>query len=140
MITTKRSVPGHAARAKGFTLIELMIAVVVVAILASVAFPSYLEQVRRSRRSDAKEALLRLQIEQERWRTSNASYAADPATLGLSTGSVEGYYTIAVTSASGTAFTATATATGAQASDTACPTLTLTVGAGAEQRTPASCW
>ena len=126
----------------GFTLVELMIVVAVVAILAGVAFPSYQEHVRKARRSDGKEALLRLQIEQERWRTNNASYASSPATLGLGTASVEGYYTIGITSGSATAtgYTATATATGVQTADTGCTTLTLTVGSGSEQRTPATCW
>jgi len=129
-----------AVRAKGFTLIELMIVVAVIGILAAIAYPSYQDQVRRARRSDGKEALLRLQIEQEKWRTSNTSYASAPGTLGLGTSSTEGFYTIAISGASGTGYTATATATGVQASDTGCTPLTLTVGAGSEQRTPAACW
>jgi prepilin-type N-terminal cleavage/methylation domain-containing protein len=43
---------------KGFTLIELMIAVVVIAILAAIAYPSYQDSVRKSRRADAKSALM----------------------------------------------------------------------------------
>lgn len=43
---------------RGFTLIELMIVVVIIAILASIAYPSYREFVMRSSRSDAKTALL----------------------------------------------------------------------------------
>lgn len=41
-------------RARGFTLIELMITVVIIAILASVAYPSYTESVRKSKRASAK--------------------------------------------------------------------------------------
>lgn len=140
MTTKKRLTRPCAVRANGFTLIELMIVVAVVAILAAIAYPGYQDYVRRARRSDGKEALLRLQIEQERWRTNNASYASSPATLGLATASVEGYYTIAISNASATGYTATATATGVQTADTGCTPLTLTVGGGVEQRTPATCW
>lgn len=42
------------ARARGFTLIELMVAVAIVAILSALAYPSYLESVRKSKRASAK--------------------------------------------------------------------------------------
>ena len=126
---------------RGFTLIELMIAVAVVAILAAIALPSYQDYVRRARRSDGKEALLRVQIEQEKWRTNNSSYTSTLSDLGLTSPSVEGYYTIAIAAgANGISFTATATATGSQASDSGCTPLTLTVAAAGETKGPAGCW
>ena len=68
---------------RGFTLIELMITVAVVAILAAIALPSYQEQVRKSRRSEAISTLGELQLRQERWRANNPSYG----TLSQITGS-----------------------------------------------------
>ena len=70
------------SRCGGFTLIELMIVVVVVAILSAVAFPSYVEAVRKSRRSEAKTALLDLAARQERYFTTHNAYAETPPFLG----------------------------------------------------------
>lgn len=143
-----RGTRGPGRKRRGFTLIEIMIAIAVVGILAAIAYPSYQDYVRRARRADGKEALLRVQIEQEKWRTSHTSYTgtidgtAGVSGLGLPTASAEGYYTIAITanSATGTGFTATATGQGPQASDTGCTVLTLAVAAGGETKTPATCW
>ena len=55
--------------AKGFTLIELMIVVAVVAILATIAMPSYQEHVRKSRRAQAKADLVELAQQLERHHT-----------------------------------------------------------------------
>jgi len=134
----------------GFTLIELMIVVIVVAILATVAYPSFVDQMRRAKRSDGKESLLRVQIEQEKWRSNHSAYsgtlggancgAVDATGLCLSATSAEGYYAIAVTTSSATGFTATADPQGSQASDSDCDPLVLTVAAGGETRGPAGCW
>lgn len=59
---------------KGFTLIELLIVIAIIAILASIAYPSYQESVKRSRRVDAQSALLGLAQSLERWYTTNGSY------------------------------------------------------------------
>lgn len=69
---------------RGFTLVELMIVVVIASILLSVAVPSYLTSIRKSRRSDAKTALLDLAGREERYLSTNpAGYSATPADLGL---------------------------------------------------------
>lgn len=131
-------------KTRGFTLIELMIAVAVVAILAAVAVPSYMESVRKSRRSDATTSLAKIQLAQETYRLNNATYAATPGALGLGTTSTEGYYTLAISGNSATAYTATATAASgkSQASDTGCTAITMAVtGAGSTvSNTPATCW
>jgi type IV pilus assembly protein PilE len=68
---------------RGFTLIELMVVVVIATILISVAVPTYLNQVRQSRRVDAKSALLDLAGREERYFSTNASsYTNVAANLG----------------------------------------------------------
>jgi len=67
---------------QGFTLIELMITVAVIAILSAVALPSYTKYVQKSRRADAKTALLELATRQERYYSLNNAYTSDPVKLG----------------------------------------------------------
>jgi type IV pilus assembly protein PilE len=59
---------------RGFTLIELMIVVAIVAILASVAYPSYLESVRKSRRAEARAQLMETAQYMERFYSQNDSF------------------------------------------------------------------
>ena len=61
-------------RPRGFSLIETMIALVVVSVLAGLAYPSFLQLLRKARRGDAIMALLDLQQAQERWRANAPSY------------------------------------------------------------------
>lgn len=132
----------------GFTLIELMIVIVVVAILAAIAIPAYTDQVRRSHRADAINGVSDLQLRQERWRANHASYAADMDTLmgsAAATTSFNGshsYYDFVISGASATGYTVTANAKGSQAEDTACDPMVATVAAGITTRTPTGnrCW
>jgi type IV pilus assembly protein PilE len=120
MGTLKRSLCGT----KGFTLIELMIVVAIVAILAAIAYPSYLEQIRKGRRTDARTALVDFAARQERFMSTNNTYATTPDNLGYagtafpvdvsSDGAV--YYRITV-NATATTFAATAQPVNAQSSD-----------------------
>jgi len=135
------STPSVVLRPKGFTLIEIMIVVAIIGILATIALPSYLQYLREGRRIDATAALMSIESAQEKHRVSNTSYTTDlTGALGISTTSPEGHYTLAVTSANATSYTATATATGGQTSDTGCTTITLSMSAGATTKTPADCW
>jgi type IV pilus assembly protein PilE len=69
-----RSALHRAARRRGFTLIELMITVAIVAILAAVALPAYKEQIARGRRTDAETVLLDAAQYMQRYYAANNTY------------------------------------------------------------------
>lgn len=117
MQTLNRSVKNSSA---GFTLIELMIVVAIVGILAAIAYPSYRDQVIKSRRSDAHSVLLDVAARQERFYFDNGSYANALSALSYSADAIdtpEGYYSVSITASSATSYTITAAAQGDQASD-----------------------
>jgi type IV pilus assembly protein PilE len=118
----------------GFTLIELMITVAVVAILASIAYPSYQAQLRISRRADAQASLMELQNFMERFFTENSCYQdkgadgscsnsgdnADPVLpFTASPRSGTAYYSLSLAAVTPTTYTlrATPVAGGPQAGD-----------------------
>lgn len=99
----------------GFTLIEIMITVAIVAILAALAIPAYQESVRKSRRSEARAALTEGAQNFERFFTQNNGYSA--AATGILPASTA-FYTYSIDAATtASTFLLTATPTGAQASD-----------------------
>jgi type IV pilus assembly protein PilE len=140
----------RAGALAGFTLIEMMIVVAVIAILAAIVIPSYQGSVRKARRTDAKTALTTIAQLMERYNTQSNTYVG--ATLGACNGSTtgtipyracseNGYYTLALSNLAASTFTVTATPTGSQTSDTACSTFTLDqAGARGPSSTLATCW
>lgn len=112
---------------QGFTLMELMIVVVVIGILAAIAYPAYTDHMIKTRRADGQAALMNLAALMEHYFTENNTYVgATPTALGVTSASQQGYYSVAVTTATATAFTLTATPQGAQTADTTCGSLTIT--------------
>src|SRR5437667_3395830 len=113
--------------ARGFTLIELLIACVILAILAAIALPSYQNQVHKSRRTDAKSALLGAAGQMERYFTERGTYAT--ATLGsggvYANHSESSYYTLTLANLTATTYTLQAAPAGAQVGDP-CGTMTYT--------------
>ncbi|MCL1138934.1 type IV pilin protein [Shewanella pneumatophori] len=124
---------------KGFSLIELMIAVAIMGILASVAYPSYVQYVAKGARADGLAGLMKVANLQEQYYLDNRQYATDMTKLGLAADPFvveNGFYSIDSTGTSG--FVAIATALGAQASrDSGCTAIQITeTGA----KTPLECW
>jgi type IV pilus assembly protein PilE len=91
-----------STRSAGFTLIELMVVVVIATILLSIAIPSYMTQIRQSRRVDAKTAILDLAGREESYfSTSGSQYSSTPADLGYGVAwpapvAPNNYYTVQV--------------------------------------------
>lgn len=154
-------------RLLGFTLIELMLVVVVIAVLAAVAYPSFVDQVRASRRAEAVATLSLIQQAQERWRANCPCYAGSltatphatnaggcPNTdcaaangLGLTlTGNPRYAFAMSVAPSASLPnnYTVTATPQGNQNLDRAtgvsCNPLTVTVANGVPANTPSACF
>lgn len=133
-------------RQRGVTLIELMIALTVLAIVVSVAVPGYRQQVMRTYRSEAKQLLLSEATALERCFMNLNAYNASgcPSTGSFPRLMAEGRYQLTATIAAGS-FTIRAVPQGQQAKDTKCKTLTLTHRmvkgvAGGATETAEYCW
>jgi type IV pilus assembly protein PilE len=128
---------GSPAKTGGFTLVELMIAVLVASILLSIAVPSYSSYVRKARRTEAKTAVLDLASMEERYFSTMNAYSSTPSDVGFASTAVypvtvgNGYYNVSVTITTATAtvpaaYTIVATALPPdQTKDTACYTFTV---------------
>ncbi|KGP63367.1 type IV pilin [Legionella norrlandica] len=110
----------------GFTLVELLVSLVIMGILVSIAYPSYVQYIQKSRRADAHSTLTQDQIILERCYSQNFSYAAACGALpSFPQNSPQGYYTINISNLSATTYTLTATPVGTQAKDTKCASMSI---------------
>lgn len=129
----------------GFTLIELMIVVAIVAITAAIALPSYQNQIEKTRRGVAKSDLIELTSFMQRFYTENNRFDEDragnavalPFNESPSVGATKFYdLTLAVAQSS---YTLTATPKGAQSSDS-CGTLSVAHTGAKTHSSGTDCW
>jgi len=129
---------------RGFTLIELVIVVAVVAILAAIALPSYNDSVRKSRRGQAKADMLEIVQMLERRYTTNRTYVGiDISAIDQSPREGTARYTLRLDPLTATTYTLTAAPQGSQAEDTRCGSLAITHLGGktiSGSGTVADCW
>ena len=141
-------------RERGFSLIELMVVIAIVAILSNIAASSYRNYVLRAARTEGRMALLAIQVAQEKFFLQRNQYAQDiatvradpPAGLGISTLSAAGVtpggaYTISFVAPTATTYTLQAVATGSQTKDTAaCLTFTIDWQGARTPPDTSGCW
>ncbi|MDO3384879.1 type IV pilin protein [Gilvimarinus sp. SDUM040013] len=124
---------------KGFTMIEILIVVAILGIISAIAYPSYMESVRKSNRADAKATLNHVSQQLHRCYSRDFKYSGCAA-ASSTTQSGEEFYSINVATTDST-FTVTATATGApQDKDTDCLTFTIDHLGAKTSTTDGVCW
>jgi type IV pilus assembly protein PilE len=127
----------------GFTLIEVLVVLAASLLLAGLAWPAYRGQLQRVGRSEAVQALVKLQVAQERHREMFGRYAPDLATVGLAGATESGRYDLALTPIGVESYRAAAIARAGsrQEGDRQCPALTIEVREGfATQGPDGQCW
>ena len=143
------------SRNRGFTLIELMITMVIVGVIAAIAFPAFTKSAMKGRRADAKESLTRISQALERcytqyglYNSSNCTPFVDTTPAFVTQTSKQGYYSITATTFNGTQYklTATAVSSGPQNNDTGCTVMNLdntdqhSSGSSTATADTGSCW
>lgn len=122
---------------RGFTLLELLIAIVILGIISTVAMTGYKNHLVKSRRAEAHTALISILAQAEQFFLQNNSY---PSSISDLTAPASQYYTYTATSCGTNCFRVTATAKGSQATDdVGCTPLTLDTQ-GARTPVDGKCW
>jgi len=117
---------------QGVTLVELMVVMVILAVLMSVAVPSYRQYTLRANRAEGQSMLLQAAANQERFYLQGYTYATNaqltlvpPNGLGMQNVSESGYYQIAVAAADAASFVVVANAQAGQTSDADCRVMAI---------------
>lgn len=135
----QRDTSERRAHEAGFTLIELMVTILIGTVLITIAIPTYQSQIRKSRRTEARTAVLDLASREERFLSTANNYSQTPSDLGYPGATFPitigaGYYTLTVSNfdpafvaAGGTtpSYIITATAVGQQLKDSPCRTFSV---------------
>jgi len=137
-------------KSTGFTLIEMMVTVAIVAVLASIAYPSYRKQIQRSNRAEARVALMQIQVAQEKFFLQHNRYAdtsemspaptATPPGLGIAAITPAGHYDIVLRRPTTTTYEAEATPRGPQADDASCALFRVNQTGTRYPATTSGCW
>jgi type IV pilus assembly protein PilE len=154
--TEVRKFGNRSGQQRGFSLLELMIVVAIIAIISAIAYPSYMQFVVTAKRTTASSALLRVADMQQQFFMDNKRYTDDLTDLGLAAnplvinnegepvaaGDADSIYSIALSDVTATTYTATAAPQKAQADrDDECASLTMTqAGAKGHTGTGDDCW
>jgi type IV pilus assembly protein PilE len=117
------------SRVEGFTLIEALVVMVIVGILAALAYPSFVAQVQQTRRADALTALMQVESAQARFRSNSSRYGT-LSEIGVAGTSAAGHYLLQASDNTSDGFIAVAVASGAQAHDAACRYIKINVAGG----------
>ncbi len=129
---------------QGVTMLELMIVVIIVGILAAIAYPNYRNVAARAKRNEAKAALLKIATNQERFYLNNNSFTLDMTKLGFSGAanviSDSESYTIDVGFADASDFTATATYNNPDNEASKCLTFTIDARGTRTSGPYTDCW
>lgn len=112
--------------ARGFTMIEMLVALSLAGVLSSVAVPTFQGQLQKARRADVLVSMMQVQLGESRWRANGSSYGT-LAQIGVRPMSASGHYTLALRASDDDGYEVLATATGAQAADTPCRNMLLRV-------------
>jgi type IV pilus assembly protein PilE len=116
-------------RMRGLSLLETLVALVVVAVLATLAYPGFAQALVRARRGDAIVRLLEVQQAQERWRANHPAYGT-LEDLNLPAPGADATHRVTVTQHDATGYTAQAEATDARAMESPCRFMRLSMQAG----------
>lgn len=135
----------HGRRQAGFSLVELLIVMVIVAVLAGIAYPAYNGHLKRSLRADARAELLRMQLMVEKQRLTMLGAKPTLPSAWVTAPAVAKHYQLSLQPAGqGYALEARALPgdgqSGDQQGDTSCAVLTLRVQGLDSRYEPAACW